>query len=451
MVNLAIMKTKYLILPFCFVLAGCGHNNGSNKEQSAESPPKVTPLSLVLVPQTGDTKLDAQIRQAQEQVRSSKKNTEPALERLGWLFVAKARMTFDPGFYKLGEQCALCLESKNPHAPEALLLHGHILQNLHRFKEAEPLARELVASRGRPFDYGLLGDVVMEQGQLSEAVEAYQKMADLRPDLQACARAAHIRWLKGDLDGAIEMMRLAVHAASPLDAESAAWVYSRMAAYQMQSGALAEARRFCEGALEFQSNYPPALLIEGKLSLVEGRTGEALESIRHAVTLNPLPEYQWALIEALRVDGHLDEATSVKNELKANGAAADPRTFALFLATFGEEPAQALRLARAELQTRKDVFTYDALAWSLAASGEWGEAQVQCRRALSEGTRDARLFLHGGIIAAHVGRADEARTLLAQAETLHQMLLPSEGALLARYLQRTLSLPQAVRFQTSQN
>jgi tetratricopeptide (TPR) repeat protein len=224
-----------------------------------------------------------------------------------------------------------------------------------------------------------------------------------------------------------------------------------MAAYQMQSGALAEARRFCDGALEFQSNYPPALLIEGKLFLAEGKSGEALESIRQAVALNPLPEYQWALIEALEAHGRLGEAVSVKNELKANGAAADPRTFALFLATSGEDPSRALRLARAELQTRNDVFTYDALAWSLAASGHWEEARVQSQRALSEGTRDARLFLHAGIIAAHVGHADEARTLLTQAETLHQMLLPSEGALLAKYLQRTLSLPQAVRFQTSQN
>jgi tetratricopeptide (TPR) repeat protein len=446
----AIMKTKYLILPFYLVLAGCGHNNGSNKEQSAEFTPKVTPLSVLLVPQTGDTKLDTQIRQAQEQVRSSK-TPEPELERLGWLFVAKARTTFDPGFYKLGEQCALCLEAKNPHVPEALLLHGHILQNLHRFKEAESLARELVASRGRPFDYGLLGDVLMEQGQLNEAVEAYQKMADLRPDLQAYARAAHIRWLKGDLDGAIEMMRLAIQAASPLDAESAAWVYSRMAVYQMQSGALAEARNFCEGALEFQSNYPPALLVEGKLSFAKGKTDDALESIRRAVALNPLPEYQWALIEALQADGRFDEATSVKNELKANGAAADPRTVALFLATSGEEPSQALRLARAELLTRKDVFSYDALAWGLAACDQWDEARIQSEHALAEGTRDARLFLHAGIIAAHVGRADEARTLLIQAESLHQMLLPSEGALLAKYLQRTLSLPQAVRFQTSQN
>ena len=406
-------------------------------------------MALVLVPQTGTTRLDAQIRDLQEQIRANR-TPELALERLGWLFVAKARTTFDPGFYKLAEQCAICLEAKKPHAPEALLLHGHVLQNLHRFKEAEPLARELVGSRGLPFDYGLLGDVLMEQGRLNEAVEAYQRMADLRPDLQACARAAHIRWLKGDLEGATEMMQLALHAASPLDAESAAWVYSRMALYQMQSGALGLARQFCQEALGFQSNYPPALLIEGKLSLAEGEPTEAVDSIRHAVSVNPLPEYQWAFIEALQAAGHLEEAGVVKRELKANGAATDPRTFALYLATAGEQPVVAVRLARAEFQTRMDVFTYDALAWGLAAAGQWEEAEAKSQQALAEGTRDARLFLHAGVIAAQRGRADEARVLLSQAQALRQMLLPSENALLAKF-QRTLSLPRAVRIQTTQN
>ena len=36
-------------------------------------------------------------------------------------------------------------------------------------------------------------------------IEAYQKMADLKPCLQAYTRIAHVRWLKGDLEGAIEV------------------------------------------------------------------------------------------------------------------------------------------------------------------------------------------------------------------------------------------------------
>ena len=426
------------------LLAGCGPHPAPT-----EAAPRPNPRDIVLAPLPGEGRLAHEIARQQDNVRNQK-NPLQFMERLGWLFVAKARESFDPGYYKLAEQCACYLEAQHPDAPEALLLRGHVLQNLHRFKEAEPLARRLVARRGLPFDYGLLGDVLMEQGRLEEAVEAYQKMADLRPDLQACARAAHVRWLKGDLEGAIEMMHLAVRAASPLDAESAAWVNSRMAFYQMQTGALGSSRIFCQGALEFQSNYPPALLIEGKLSLAEGKPAEALDAIRRAVSLNPLPEYQWAFIEALQAADHSEEAGAVKRELRAKGAATDPRTFALYLATAGEQPVEAVRLARAELQTRRDVFTYDALAWGLAAAGQWEEADAQSRRALAEGTRDARLFLHAGVIAAQRGRGAEARVLLSQAQALGQMLLPSENALLAKF-QRTLSLPPAVRIQTGQN
>ena len=64
-------------------------------------------------------------------------------------------------------------------------------------------------------DYGLLGDVLMEQGRVGAAVEAYQQMIDLKPGSQAYTRAAHVRWLKGDLDGATEMMRAAVKARAP--------------------------------------------------------------------------------------------------------------------------------------------------------------------------------------------------------------------------------------------
>ena len=129
----------------------------------------------------------------------------------------KARESFDSGFYKLAEQCAVCLDSRQPGSPEGMLLRGHALQNQHRFREAEPLARELIAKRGLSFDYGLLGDVLMEQGQLAEATHAYQMMIDVRPDLHSYARGAHIRWLKGNLTGAVELMELAAHASSPLD------------------------------------------------------------------------------------------------------------------------------------------------------------------------------------------------------------------------------------------
>ena len=391
--------------------------------------PPANPLALALASHSGSGRLDKDIIRLQEQIRSGKQ-TDLALEQLGWKFVAKARESFDPGFYKLAEQCALAIEARQPHSAEALLLRGHALHNLHRFKEAEPLARQLAAGRGLPFDFGLLGDVLMEQGKLAEAVEAYQRMMDLRPDLHSYARGAHVRWLKGNVAGAEKLMRLAVSAASPHDSESAAWVYVRLGAYQFQSGAFAEAERACATALEFQNDYPSALLLLGRLLLAQGHYGQAAKTLRRAMELNPLPEYQWALAEALRADGRAEEAMAVEAQLHRHGATTDPRTYSLYLATRGQSAATALRLAEVELQARGDVFTHDALAWALAAADKMDAARRHAAQALSEGTQDGRLFLHAAGIAQRGGDEAAARRWAAQALQLKHLLLPSERELL---------------------
>ena len=145
-----------------------------------------------------------------------------------------------------------------------------------------------------------------------------------------------------------------------------------------------------------------------------------------AAKRNPLPEYQWALVEALRLKGRGTEAGEVESQLDRNGAANDPRTYSLYLATRGQSPTTALRLAEKEIQERSDVFTHDALAWSLAASGKLQEAQCQMEKALAEGTQDARLFFHAAVIAARAGTQQNAWHWFAKANEHLQTLLPAE-------------------------
>src|SRR5262249_31440116 len=148
--------------------------------------------------------------------------------------------------------------------------------------------------------------------------------------------------------------------------------------------------------------------------------------LQKAVKLNPLPEYQWTLAEALRAAGRENEAAGIEAQLRQRGASSDPRTLALFLATRHESPETALRLARAELDSRSDVFSHDAFAWSLAAAGKLTEARNEMQRALAEGTQDARLFFHAAMIASEVHHAAEAERWLGKAKSLSHLLLPSE-------------------------
>ena len=421
-------RNQFLVVTIsvlCVLLTGCGRTGGEAPRTETRRATPGNPLAILLALHAGDGRTDVEIRQRQEQIRAGKQ-TEIALERLGWLFVAKARESFDAGFYKLAERCALALDARQPHCAEALLLRAHVLQNLHRFAESEAVARELVTARGQAFDFGVLGDALMEQGKLTEAIAAYQKMADLKPDLHAQLRAAHVRWLKGDLEGALEMMQLAAGAVSPRDPDTAAWTLTRLAGYEFQAGRFDDARRIAASALEFCADYPPALLLRGKMLLAENKNAEAVETLRVAEKLNPLPEYQWALADALNAAGQTEEARAVEEKLRRQGAKADPRTFALFLATRGEQPELALRLAEEEMKSRGDVFTLDALAWAEAGAGKFAGANRGIERALAEGTQDARLFLHAAIIAIRAGDSAAAKAFSEKTLALRHLLLPSE-------------------------
>ena len=388
---------------------------------------------IAMSPQPGGDQLDRDIETVQRRIREAPE-PRPFLEKLGWLYVAKARSSYDPGFYKLAEHCAAALEVADPKSSEAMLLRGHVFISFHRFAEAEAIARELVKQRALPFDYGLLGDALMEQGRLTEAIAAYQQMVDLRPDLQSYSRVAHVRWLKGDLDGAIEAGRMAAGAASPVDPEAGAWSLTRLAQYHFQAGSLADAKAACDSALSFSQDYPAALLLRSRMLLGADAFAEAVAPAQRAAQLNPLPEFQWVLADTLRAAGRTDEAEEVEATLKQFGAQSDPRTFALFLATRGEPGESAIQLVQRELHDREDIFTHDALAWALTAAGRHDEAWPHMEKALAEGTVDARLFTHAGVLAARLERTAEAGAWLAKARDLQRTLLPSERQQLSEAL-----------------
>src|SRR5262245_5331179 len=117
------MRTKRhwmaLSVVLCGSLAGCTRSPQTPARIDIQKSAKNS-LSVLLAAHAGDGRTDIEIRKRQQQIREGKQ-TDTALERLGWLFVRKARESFDPGFYKLAEQCAFALEAHQPHSANALL------------------------------------------------------------------------------------------------------------------------------------------------------------------------------------------------------------------------------------------------------------------------------------------------------------------------------------------
>lgn len=387
-------------------------------------------LAPALVAHAGEAPIDERIRQAQDKVRQ--RADLPAIERLATAWIAKARLGGDAGCYKLAERCADAIAAQTPGEPAALLLRGHVLHAMHRFGEAESIARELVGRRGLHLDHGLLGDVLLDQGHLREALDSYNRMLQQRPGLQGYARAAQVRWLRGDVPGARQLLEMARGAGSSRDPESLAWVECRLAALALHDGDLAAAAALADAALTLVADFAPALLARGRVQIARGEMASAVATLAAAARRCPLPEFLWTHADAARAAGDEAAAGAVEAELERTGAAEDPRTFALYLASRGRSLPQALQLVERELRQRSDVFTHDAHAWSLLRTGDLAGARAAADRALAEGTLDARLLLHAGAVALACGDRDAARERLDRARAHTGTLLPGERQELER-------------------
>jgi hypothetical protein len=356
------------------------------------------------------------------------------LERLGWAFIARARREDDPGFYKLAERAAQAMLERAAEDDGALLLLGHALASQHRFAEAEAIARPLAERRGLPADHGLLGDALLSQGRLAEALPAYQAMMDLRPDSQAYARAAEVRWLTGDLEGAVEAMSVAARAVSRRDPAAFAWTWATLGLYQLRAGQYAEATRSCDVALDADPDSSPAWVVRGRLLLALDRPGDAADALGRAAARSPLPETLWAYAEALRAAGREEEAQRADARLVATGERSDPRGFALYLAARRSDLPRALRLLAREVEARQDSTTLAAIALARSAAGEAQAAWPIMQRALAAGTPDPRLQLQAGLVAAAAGRREDASAWFRAAAERRWLLLPSERRELDRAL-----------------
>ena len=392
--------------------------------ESALSCDSVRSAPLLVEP---SAELDTQIGAQIERVRSTP-FVPRELDRLGWLFVAKARRSHDSRFYGLALQTAECMQRVGGDSASALLLEGHALYSVHRFREAAAVAARLIAIRTTSFDYGLLGDTLLSQGEIDQAAVAYQRMMDLKPSLQSYSRAAQVRWLTGDLDGAREVMAMAARSGTERDPETLAWTLSELARLELMAGNLTAARATVGQALRLLPDHSTSLLVRGRIDLAADHPGEAVESLRSSVRVNPSTEALWVLADALRVLGDTAAADEVERRLLETGPMEDPRTTALFLSTRQLQPEFAVSLARREMSVRSDLYTHDALGWALAAAAEIQTADHHLSQAVAHGTVDARLFLHAGIVAAAAGRGAEATRWLDRAAQHKTGLLPSELA-----------------------
>lgn len=370
--------------------------------------------------QSAAVSTDAQIAVLQERLLANPDDWQ-AYSLLGQAFLQKARETGDPGYYRKAEEALEKALAVEPGDYASISAKGALALARHEFSEAlEWGQRAVEINPDRSHAYGVIADAQIELGLYAEAVETLQTMVDLRPDMSAYARISYVRELHGDLEGAVQAMRLAVDS-GVATSESTAWVRSQLGNLYFNSGDLERAEFEYLRTLHNRPDYVYALAGLGRVRAAQGEMEEAIELLIRASAIMPLPEFVITLGELYEASGRPEEAAlqyglvaAIEQLHRAGGVDMDME-IALFHADRGQNLEETVELARSAYLNRPSIHAADVLAWALYQSGEYQEAQDYSEAALHLGTQDALKIFHAGMIELQLGDEAQARDYLEQA------------------------------------
>ena len=415
------MRTKLFIVSAVVILAVlvsfAGMRAFSKRDNNSVAAPAVQPLD------TRATPGDRQIQLAEARIKNLPASPD-GYSLLAAAYMQKARETGDFGFNARAESALNRALELAPNDQTTLTLHATLLLTYHRFREALEEAKHAQESNPENADlYGVMTDAQVELGDYQEAIKAAQKMMNLRPDSAAYSRASYLRALHGDLEGAIEAMRIAVKAANPSNPENAGWYRVHLGLEMLNAGEHGEGEREFDIALEIFPNYHLALAAKARARAAAGDFDNAIEFYRRAQERVPLPEIVIALGDLYAKLGRTEEAKRQYElvefiERTGAGSATYSRQLALFWADHDMKLDEAMEIMRCERVARADIYTSDALAWCLYKKGQLAEAQESIEQATRLGTRDSRIFYHAGMIYDALGdRRRAARYLKLALDT----------------------------------
>lgn len=415
------MKTKstapniflFSIALLLFVFAGGACSNAVTETGGVKAASESEPAAAV----------DGELEKARRYVEKMPDSPKGYVD-LAAVYIKRARENGDFGLNAKAETAVDKALALAPDDFAARRLKASLHLTFHRFPEAREMGRRLAAEYpDDAFAYGVLADANAELGDYEAAVAAAQQMVDRRPNMASYARVAHLRALYGDTAGAVEMYKTAARTADPADREAQSWCLVQLGDVLWRSGRYAEAEKVYREALGILPNYHLALAGAGRARAAEGDFDGALRLLNAANERVPDAETAALIGDLHTKKGEKETAAQFYRLVEViEGRSADGgdrRRVALLWADRGERLEEALSIARRVAESRRDIYTMDALAWTLYKNGQFIEAKRAARESLRLGTRDARLLFHAGMIEKSLNNRAEAKRLLQSALELN--------------------------------
>ncbi len=353
---------------------------------------------------------------------------------LGSAYVEQGRRTADAANWAKAEK-ALHTSLKvgaerNPQALEGLAALAVARRD---FPAARKWGESAVGAAPKRWTaHAVLIDAYTGLGDHKAVGKALDKVLALRPGAPAAkARASAVYRDRGWREDA---------AAQISDAAAAARAPAERAAYLEQAGRLAfergeaeEALRFFQEALRTDPDQRAAQAGQGRALAALGRTTEALAAYQAALAKRPSPEYALELGELYESLG-LGQAARVEYDLLrervrgAEAAGADEQLVLGLLEADHGDPAEAVRVLRAEWGRQPGIAVADALGWALHRGGEDEEAlefaAIATDGEQGGGVRSALYAFHRGMVEKALGKSGPARRNLREALTINPYFSP---------------------------
>jgi len=357
-----------------------------------------------------------------------------ALGQLAALYLQRARETGEDQNYTTSEEYArrsLALRT-NRNAPTYVTLAAALVAQ-HRFVEAEQVAKDLVAYDPTTPQYrSQLGEIEMELGHYDDARLAFDSLHNVRTHLSIAPRLARWAEINGNTAYARKLLVDALADAKTrrdLPKEQTAWFHLRVGDIDMRNGRLRRARSYFEAGLAIEPNDYRLLDAMSHLEAVEGNPKKAIEYGERGIAIKLDPATLGTIGDAYAAIGDRAQAEDYYKTMEvavAGQPCAYHRAWSLFLLDHNRRVPEVLANVQKEIETRKDVYGYDLLAWALHKEHRDREASAAMTQARRLGTQDAMLFYHEGMIDRALGENGRARYFLAKALDTNRAFHPTQ-------------------------